>query len=67
MARNMGKAKKPEMFSDPEPLAEDDPEVKLEQFETYKYMGWKPEDLKDEEVSKEYQAWLKTGRLGRTW
>lgn len=33
------------MFADPEPLDEDDPEVKEEMFETHKALGWTPEDL----------------------
>jgi hypothetical protein len=49
-----------EMFSDPEPLDENDPEVKEEMFETYKFMRVAPEDLKtaSEEERREYAEWL---------
>jgi hypothetical protein len=48
------------MFDDPAPLDENDPEVKLEMFETYKHMGSKPEDLGDGKLSRDYAEWLKT-------
>jgi hypothetical protein len=28
-------------------------------FQTFKYMGWPPEMLKDERYAKEYAEWLK--------
>ena len=50
-----------QMFDDPEPLDEDDPEVKLEMFETHKYRGVKPEELTGAtpEYRQEYAEWLK--------
>lgn len=44
---------------DPEPPDENDPEFKEEMFETYKEMGWRPEDLKNPQDAEEYAAWLK--------
>jgi len=44
---------------DPEPGDENDPEYKEEMFETFKYMGWKPEQLRDPKDQKEYADWLK--------
>jgi hypothetical protein len=49
-----------EMFADPEPLDEDDPEVKEEMFELHKFCGDTPESLvgATDEWRKEYAAWL---------
>lgn len=44
---------------DPELGDENDPEYMNEIFETFKYMGWKPEDLPDPKDQSEYAAWLK--------
>jgi hypothetical protein len=47
------------MGADPEPSDENDPEVKLETFETMKFMGTKPEDIVNEpEFAEEYRVWL---------
>jgi len=49
-----------EYLEDPEPHDENDPEYKEEMFETFKYMGLKPEDLRqDKKYAAEYAAWLK--------
>jgi hypothetical protein len=48
------------MFRDPEPHDEDNAAYKLELFETLKYMGHKPEDLRnDPSFADEYREWLK--------
>jgi hypothetical protein len=48
------------MFEEePEVLNEDDPAVKLELFETMKFMGTTPNDLADPKEAKEYEEWLK--------
>jgi hypothetical protein len=49
-----------EMFSDPVPLDEDDPEVQEKLFEQFKYSGTTPEDLTNatDEWRKEYADWL---------
>jgi hypothetical protein len=49
-----------EMFSDPVPLDEDDPEVREEMFELHKYLGNSPESLVSatEEYRQEYADWL---------
>jgi hypothetical protein len=47
-----------DMFGDPEPHDEDDPEYKEEMFATMKAIGCKPEGLIDPEEAAEYQAWL---------
>lgn len=44
---------------DPEPGDENDPAYKEEMFETFKYMGWEPEDLTDPKDQQEYAHWLK--------
>jgi hypothetical protein len=48
------------MFSDPEPIDEDDPEAMEEVFEVYEAFGKTPESLKSatEKERKEYAAWL---------
>lgn len=43
---------------EPEPLDENDPEVREEMFETLKYIGARPEDLPDPEERKQYAAWF---------
>ena len=49
-----------DMFPDPEPGNEDDPEYKEELFNTMKAMGWKPEDLTNNpKGAAEYARWLK--------
>lgn len=50
-----------EMFDDPEPLDEDDPEVLEELFELHKELGNKPEDLvaATPEYRAMYAEWLK--------
>ncbi len=49
-----------EYVEDPEPGDENDPAYKLEMFETFKEMGWKPEDLTgDPKYAAEYAVWLK--------
>lgn len=50
--------KKREFQEDPELGDDTDPEYKLELFETYKEMGWKPENLTDPQEQKEYADWL---------
>ena len=52
------------MFSDPEPLDEDDPEVMQELFAQLKFSGTKPEDLPGatKKQRKEYAAWLQKKR-----
>jgi hypothetical protein len=54
-----------EMFSDPVPLDEDDPEVREEMFGLHKYLGNTPESLvgATEEYRKEYAAWLQKETL----
>jgi hypothetical protein len=49
-----------EMFSDPVPLDEDDPEVREEMFELHKYLGNSPESLvgATKEYRQEYADWL---------
>ncbi len=37
---------------------EDDPEYKAELFESFREMGWRPEDLKDPQDQREYAEWL---------
>ena len=51
-----------DMFDDPEPLDEDDPEVVEEMFEQYNSHELKPEDLPnmDVELKKKYAAWLES-------
>ena len=53
------------MFEDdPEPLDENDPEVKEELFQTMKHMGTNPSELKDPVEAAEYAEWLgKSGTL----
>jgi hypothetical protein len=47
------------MFEEePEPLDENDPQVKEELFETMNMMGVKPVDVADAEEAKEYAEWL---------
>jgi hypothetical protein len=50
-----------EMFADPVPLDEDDPEVKIEMFEQYMDSGIEPEDLTHAppECREEYAVWLR--------
>jgi hypothetical protein len=50
----------PEMFRDPEPLDEDDPEVKEEMFELYESLGYAPDSLTTatDAERKEYGDWL---------
>ena len=48
-----------DVYDDPKPPDEDDPEFKEEMFESFKYKGWKPEDLIDPKDRKEYGDWLK--------
>lgn len=50
-----------EMFADPEPLDEDDPEVQEEMFELHMYLKNKPEDLRGAtpEYRAKYAEWLK--------
>ena len=48
-----------EMFDDPTPLDETNPEIREDLFETFKDMGWAPEDIKDEELREPYRAWLR--------
>jgi hypothetical protein len=47
-------------FDDPEPLDENDPEVKREMFETHKHRGMKPDELlgSTPEYRQEYAEWL---------
>jgi hypothetical protein len=47
-----------EYIDNPDPLDDDDPEYKREIFETYKYMGWSPEEIEDRKEREEYAAWL---------
>ena len=50
-----------QMFDDPEPPDEDDPEFKLEMFEIHKHRGLKPDELRGAtpEHRQEYAEWLK--------
>jgi hypothetical protein len=50
-------------YGDPELGNEDDPEYKEELFETYRDMGWKPEELTDAKYREEYAEWLKLPRV----
>jgi hypothetical protein len=51
----------PDLFPDPELQDEDDPDYKLELFETAKACGNKPEDFRaDPKFGAEYAEWLKT-------
>ncbi len=43
---------------DPELEDENDPEFKEEMFQTFKHMGWTPDDLKNPGDKQEYAAWL---------
>jgi len=43
---------------DPELGDENDPAYKEEMFQTFKYMGWSPEQLKDPKDQQEYADWL---------
>jgi hypothetical protein len=56
---------KKEMFSDPEPLDEDDPEAMEEIFEMYNDSGLVPEDLTNatDERRKEYAEYLQKETL----
>lgn len=46
---------------DPPFRDENDPEYKEELFRTFKYLGWRPEDLTTDPVwAAEYAEWLKT-------
>jgi hypothetical protein len=51
-----------DMFNDPEPPDEDDPEFQEEMFELHKYLNNKPEDLVGEtpEYRAKYAAWLES-------
>jgi hypothetical protein len=51
---------KRQMFSDPVPFDEDDPEAMEEMFELYKSLGKTPADLPNitEKERKEYAEWL---------
>jgi hypothetical protein len=53
------------MFADPEPLDEDDPEVKEELFEQFKFSGTTPEELTNApaEWRKEYAEYLRKETL----
>lgn len=44
---------------DPAPGDENDPEYMDEVFQSFKYMKWKPEDLRDLKDQKRYADWLK--------
>ena len=47
-----------EYIENPDPLDDSDPEYMEEIFETYKYMGWTPEMIRDPQEREEYAAWL---------
>ncbi len=49
-----------DMFADPEPIDEDDLDMKLEMFELHQSSGDRPEDLvgATPEFRKEYAEWL---------
>ena len=57
-----GKSRKAMFEEEPEVLNEDDPAVKLELFETMKFMGTTPKDLADPRDAKEYEEWLKKSK-----
>ena len=47
-------------IEDPEPGDENDIDYKLELFRTFKFMGLKPEDLRqDPKYAADYKEWLK--------
>ena len=48
----------PRVHRKPRPVGRSDPEYMEEIFETYKYMGWTPEKIKDPQEREEYAAWL---------
>ena len=51
----------PDLFPDPELQDEDDPDYKLELFETALFCGDTPEDYSnDPKFAAEYADWLKT-------
>ena len=52
------KANKREMFDDPVPLDENDPEIQEEMFETFKDLGWGPLEIKDKKLRGLYEVWL---------
>lgn len=43
---------------DPELQDENDPEYQEEMFQLFKYLGWKPEHIKDVKYAKLYEKWL---------
>lgn len=51
-----------DMFADPEPLDESDPEVMEEMFKLHHDLGWKPADLPGAtpEYRDKYEAWLRS-------
>lgn len=50
-------------FDDPELGDENDPAYREEQFETYKAMGWTPDDIKTDDVHRAaYAAWLRKSK-----
>jgi hypothetical protein len=60
-----GRSAVEDMFADPEPLDEDDPEMKVEMFELHQSSGDRPEDLvgASPEFRKEYAEWLAKNEL----
>jgi len=44
---------------DPEFKDDTDPEYEKELFETAKYLGWKPSDIREKGIAARYQEWLK--------
>jgi hypothetical protein len=48
-----------EYVDDPTPGDENDPEYQEEMFDTFQSLGWKPEDLNEDDPWRElYRKWL---------
>jgi hypothetical protein len=43
---------------DPELKDDTDPEFELELFQTARFLGWKPDEMKDREFAARFAKWL---------